>query len=72
MYPICAARAYATRPQRPGLVAALDQIYTPFPLLAPLLIGLLADEIGLFVALAVLILEPVGILVIVALQRRTR
>ena len=70
LYPICAARAYAARPERPGLVAAIDQVYTPFPLLAPLLIGLLADTRGLFVALAVLVLQPVGILAIVVVLRR--
>ncbi|PRQ05115.1 MFS transporter [Enhygromyxa salina] len=61
LYPICAARAYAARPGQAGLVAAIDQLFAPVSLLAPLLIGLVADGIGIVVALALLLLQPVGV-----------
>lgn len=61
LYPICAARAYATRPGQTGVVAALDQLFTPLPLLAPLVVGFVADRFGIVIALATLLLQPVGV-----------
>jgi predicted MFS family arabinose efflux permease len=61
LYPICAARAYAARPGQAGLVAALDQLFVPVPVLAPLLIGFVADRFGIVIALALLLLQPVGV-----------
>jgi MFS family permease len=61
LYPICAARAYAARPGQAGLVAALDQLFVPVPVLAPLLIGFVADRFGIVFALALLLLQPVGV-----------
>jgi len=72
MYPICAAQAYAARPGQPGLVAAVEQLYAPLPLLAPLLVGLVADRFGLLAALAVLALEPIGIGLIALAQLRNK
>jgi MFS family permease len=63
LYPICAARAYAARPGQAGLVAALDQLFAPVPLLAPLLVGFVADRSGIVIALAILLLQPVGVAV---------
>jgi MFS family permease len=61
LYPICAARAYAARPGQAGLVAALDQLFAPLPLLAPLVVGFVADRFGIVVALAILLLQPLGV-----------
>ncbi|HLT35345.1 MAG TPA: MFS transporter [Enhygromyxa sp.] len=61
LYPICAARAYAARPGEAGLVAAIDQLFTPFSIVAPIALGLIADRFGVLVALAVLLLQPVGV-----------
>ncbi|KIG17742.1 hypothetical protein DB30_02775 [Enhygromyxa salina] len=73
LYPICAARAYAARPGQAGLVAAIDQLFAPISLLAPLLIGLVADTIGIVVALGLLLVQPVGVgLVALAGLRRCR
>ena len=69
LYPICAARAYATRPGQSGLVAAVDQLFTPVPIVAPLALGWLADRSGLLVALTMLMLQPLG-LALLAVTRR--
>jgi predicted MFS family arabinose efflux permease len=70
LYPICAARAYAARPGQAGLVAALDQLFAPLPLLAPLLVGWVADRSGIVIALAILLLQPVGVALAAMLARR--
>jgi predicted MFS family arabinose efflux permease len=69
LYPICAARAYGARPGQAGLVAALDQLFTPLPLVAPLLVGLVADRSGIVIALAILLLQPVGVALAAMLAR---
>lgn len=61
LYPICAARAYATRPGEAGLVAAVDQLFSPFQIVAPLVVGVIADRHGVVVALALLLLQPIGV-----------
>lgn len=58
LYPIAQARAYAMEPDRPGLVHAIDQIYAPVPVLAPIALGFVADHAGLVAALALLLVEP--------------
>lgn len=70
LYPICAARAYAARPGQTGLVAALDQLFAPVPLLAPLLVGFVADRWGIVLALALLLLQPVGVALAALIARR--
>ena len=72
-YPIAAARAYAAVPDRPGLVAAVDQLFSPITILAPLAVGLVADQWGLVTALLCLGLQPVGVVVVaLAVGRRPR
>jgi MFS family permease len=61
LYPICSARAYAARPGEAGLVAAVDQLFAPIAMLAPLVLGLLADRLGIAAALALLLLQPIGV-----------
>lgn len=61
LYPICAARAYAARPGEAGLVAAVDQLFAPLSIVAPLAVGLLADRFGVLLALTVLLLQPLGV-----------
>lgn len=70
LYPICAARAYAARPGQAGLVAAIDQLFAPVPLLAPLLVGFVADRVGIELALTILVLEPLGVAVVAARAAR--
>jgi predicted MFS family arabinose efflux permease len=64
LYPICAARAYAARPGQAGLVAAMDQLFAPVPVIAPLLVGFVADRAGIVAALAILLLQPIGVMVV--------
>ncbi|HVI01355.1 MAG TPA: MFS transporter [Enhygromyxa sp.] len=61
LYPICAARAYAARPGEAGLVAAVDQLFSPLAIVAPIAVGLLADRFGVLPALTVLLLQPLGV-----------
>lgn len=61
LYPICAARAYAARPAEAGLVAAVDQLFSPISIVAPIALGLLADRFGVLTALTVLLLQPLGV-----------
>lgn len=56
MWPLTTARAYATTP-RPALVAALQQVFVPVDLLAPLVVGLVADHAGLGLAMTVLLAQ---------------
>lgn len=72
LYPICAARAYASRPGQAGLVAALDQLFAPVPLLAPLLVGFVADRFGIVLALALLLLQPLGVALAAMVARRNQ
>ena len=67
----CAARAYAARPDQAGVVAAIDQLFAPIALLAPLAIGALADQFGIVTALTALLLEPLGVLLIALVVERS-
>jgi predicted MFS family arabinose efflux permease len=71
-YPLAQAQAYAAVPGRSVLVAAAGQPLLLLDLAFPLGMGALADWYGLTVALAVTLLQPVGLLVVVALTRRSR
>jgi predicted MFS family arabinose efflux permease len=62
LHPLAQARAYAAHAERPGVVAALEMLYSPIELLAPLIIGAFADRYGLGPALALLALQPIAIL----------
>ena len=74
LYPISGAQAYRMLPERPGVVQAVDQIYAPLPIVAPLLVGWIADEIGLRSALAVLLVQPVvlGLVALVSVRKADR
>jgi fucose permease len=72
LYPIAAARAYAARPGQPGLVAAVDQLFGPFAIVAPLAVGVVADRVGIVAALALLVLQPVGVGLVAVIDHRVR
>jgi MFS family permease len=71
-YPIVKAQAYRALPGRSGAVNAVDALFTPFAVVTPLGLGLVADTAGLVPAILLLGLEPLGILAIAlrALVRR--
>jgi len=68
--------AFANRamPDRPMLVAMFGSLLHPLGLLAPLVLGLVADHLGLRAALLILILQPVALLLLAVLptSRRAR
>lgn len=61
LYPLAAARAYARCPGRSGVVLAASHLFTPFGLMLPWLLGMVADGAGTLVALALLLVQPLGI-----------
>jgi len=61
LYPLAAARAYAACPERPGLVAAVEQLLTPLAIAAPLAVGIIAERWGLVAALGSLALQPLTV-----------
>jgi MFS family permease len=68
LYPIAQARAYRALPGASGLVNAAQSLLVPLDLALPLVLGLLADRLGLTAALSVLALLPFGLLVIGLLE----
>jgi hypothetical protein len=72
LYPICAARAYATKPGEPGLVAAVDQVFAWLPIAAPAVLGLVADRWGVIVAIALLLAQPIGVALVAVVRIRPR
>ncbi len=71
LYPLAAAQAYAARPDGSGSVLAAQHLFTPLGLALPWLIGVVADAAGTGVALAVLAVQPIGLIVLVAWSRAT-
>jgi MFS family permease len=65
-YPVAKARAYATAPERPGLVNAMAQVFVVLDIAAPVAVGAIADRWGLSIALASLLVQPVTLLALAA------
>jgi MFS family permease len=63
-YPIAKAQAYRALPGRSGAVNAVDALFTPFDVAAPLALGFVADRAGLVPAILLLGLQPLGLLAI--------
>jgi predicted MFS family arabinose efflux permease len=61
-YPLTKAQAFRALPESSGTVLAVSTLISPLGIAAPLLIGFVADGVGLTAALAVLALQPVGLL----------
>lgn len=72
LYPIAAARAYATVPGRAALVAAAGQLFVVVDLVAPWLLGVAADRFGISSALAVIAVGPLVLLGFAAWPARWR
>lgn len=72
MYPLSKARAYRAAPGRGGLVNALGQLFTTIDVVVPLGLGVLADRHGVQLALAFLLLQPLGVLIATLLTSRRR
>jgi MFS family permease len=68
-YALTKARAYAASPGRPGVVNALAQVFVLVDIAGPLALGALADRVGVAAALACLVVQPLGVLLLVAASR---
>lgn len=64
LYPLAAARAYALRPGQAGLVLAASHLFTPLGLALPFVLGWVADRAGVDVAIAILLVEPIALLLL--------
>jgi MFS family permease len=72
-HPLAQAKAYEELPDRPGTVQALGQAFVVLDVVAPLVLGVVADRYGLRAAIACLVVQPVVIVACAALfGRRTR
>ena len=69
LYPLAAAQAYARQPEASGAVLAVGHLFTPVALALPFLVGLVADHAGTATALALLVAQPLGLVVLVAATR---
>ena len=70
-YPLCLAAAYDLVPGKPGLVNALGQAFVWVDIVAPLALGAIAARYGVAVALLTLSLQPLIVLSVVLVSRRS-
>jgi len=71
LYPLATAQAYARRPERSGIVVVAGHLFAPFALALPWLLGVVADRAGVPAALALLVAQPVGLVILAAATRPT-
>jgi predicted MFS family arabinose efflux permease len=62
LYPIVKAQAYRALPGRSGAVNAAAVAFIPLEMALPFALGLIADRVGLRAALALLVVQPAGLL----------
>jgi MFS family permease len=66
LYPLASALAYARCPGRSGVVVVAGHMFAPLVLVLPWLLGAIADRAGTLAALAVLIAQPIGLVILAA------
>jgi MFS family permease len=71
-YPLLLARAYEAAPGREAIVGALAEVFVVFEVLLPWVLGELADRHGLRVTLLCLVAQPLGVVGLLLIMRRTR
>jgi MFS transporter, FSR family, fosmidomycin resistance protein len=62
-HPLAMARAYGELEDQPGTVQALGQLFVVVDVLAPIVLGVVADRFGLAAAVSCLMVQPAVILV---------
>ena len=72
LYPLASAQAFAARPESSGVVLAASHLFTPLALAFPFALGAIADAAGTQVALAVLLVQPVGLCMFAISQTKAR
>lgn len=70
-YPLLRARAFATLPDRPHVVLAAGSLFGALDLTLPLIVGGVADGLGVFAAMFVLLAQPVGVLLAAVAAHRS-
>jgi MFS family permease len=70
LYPLTAAQAYAQRPGKSGSVQAVGHLFSPISLALPWLLGIVADRASIVTALALLVIQPIGLVALVAVTCR--
>jgi predicted MFS family arabinose efflux permease len=60
-YPIASAEAYRALPGRSGMVRALSSLLAPVEVVAPFLIGLAAQQWGIQIGVALIMLAPLAV-----------
>jgi MFS family permease len=70
MYPLASAQAYRAMPGRSGTVNAAGHVFSPITVAVPLGLGALADVTSPQVALALLLVQPVGLAIVAAYALR--
>jgi MFS family permease len=70
LFPLASAQAYARCPGRAGVVVVAGHLFAPFALAVPWLVGAIADRWGTLAALAVLIVQPIGLVALAAATSR--
>jgi MFS family permease len=68
-YPLAQAQAYRAAGARSGLVPALSAPLTVFELVAPVLLGFIADRAGVTMAMTLLLVQPLGLLLVLSWRR---
>ena len=68
-FPLAQAQCYRRAREAPVLVGVIEAWLEPLHVLTPWLLGLIAERHGLGVTLTVLLLQPLGLLICIALTR---
>jgi hypothetical protein len=63
------SRVITSAPGTPGLVGAMAQLFVTFDLTVPLALGAVSDRFGLTLALALLLAQPIGLLLIALMAK---
>lgn len=70
-YPVARVATYDRLPGRAGLARAITGLVTPFELILPAVVGVLAERLSLVAALAFLGLAPIGVLLLAPRASKT-
>ena len=62
-YPILKGNLYSALPGQSASIMAIESVTTPIAKLLPLLVGILADQFGLGVAIWLLLLGPLALMI---------
>ncbi len=71
LHPLAKAEAFATHPSRPGLVNGAAQAFVAIDLVAPVLLAWVAERFGVRLALASLAIQPIALLVMAIVAKRS-